>query len=269
MPQPQRSTSSAIPLSNRFDALSFDTESQPEETSISSSPPVPLPPCPPPRRKAASNPSPKQKPSNPSTKNGNVNPRPTGTGTPRPQERRPRVVIMGDSISKRIDSKRLLRNADVVNLSQSGRRIEQVHDDITNNRATISDADSLIIHVATNNLQRDNLEQIGLKLKRLSTTIKTHTKDTCEVAISSVINRKDNHAHKVRPVNEIIHDICDDNRWTYINNKSITNLCRDNLHPDDRGLSFLARNFQDFLRCVHPHLFPRTIYPKWVTALMT
>ena len=93
---------------------------------------------------------------------------------------------------------------------------------IINNRATIFEEDSLTIHVPINNLQRDNIEQVGLKLKRLSTTIKTHTKDTLEVAIPSIINRKDNHTLKVMQINEIICKICNDNRWTYINNKIIS-----------------------------------------------
>ena len=184
-------------------------------------------------------------------------------------KRRPKVIIMGDSISKRIHGNRLLRNAEVSNLSESGRGIEQISEDITRHRSPISKADSLIIHVSTNNLQRDNLDQVKSKLRKLQDTIKSHVSPKCEVAMSSVISRKDEHAPKVGPVNDVINKMCNDNRWTYIDNSSVKDLSGDKLHPTSRGISYLARNFQDFLRCVHPYLFPRTIYPEWVTALMT
>jgi hypothetical protein len=179
------------------------------------------------------------------------------------------ALLLWVTLSKRIDSSRLLRNANVTNLSESGRRIEGVTEDVIMHRVTISQADSLIVHVATNNLQRDNLHQIKTKLTDLQDNIKNHVGSKCEVALSSVICRRDSQAPKVGQVNDILSRICTNNKWTFINNQSITDLCPDDIHPDDKGLSFLARNFQDFLRCVHPHLFPRTIYPKWVTALIT
>ena len=78
---------------------------------------------------------------------------------------------------------------------------------------------------------------------------------SCEVAISSIIKRKDELAAKVDSANQIIRSICDKNNWTYIDNHAVTQLKADKLHPNDKGVSFLARNFQDFLRCVHPALF--------------
>ena len=68
---------------------------------------------------------------------------------------------------KAYDGNRLLRNADLSNLSESGRRIEQISEDITRHRSPISKADCLIIHVSTNNLQRDNFDQVkGCRMGR-------------------------------------------------------------------------------------------------------
>lgn len=170
---------------------------------------------------------------------------------------RTHVVILGDSISKRIDGQRLSRSAQVKNLSVGGRRVEQVCSDVVKHKDIIAEADSLIFHVGTNNLERDSVEEVKSKYSKLAEVVKAHAQRGCEVAVSSVIKRKDNPAlsSKVDHVNKVLSDICDNNKWTFINNDAIRDLSRDNLHPNDRGLSFLARNFQDFLRCAHPHLF--------------
>ena len=134
------------------------------------------------------------------------------------------------------------------NLSESGRRIEQISEDITRHRSPISKADSLIIHVSSNNLQRDSLVQVKSKLRKLQDTIRSHVSPKREVAMSSVISRKDEHAPKVGPVNDVINKMCIENRWTYIDNSSVKDLSGDKLHPTSRGISFLARNFQDLLK---------------------
>ena len=79
--------------------------------------------------------------------------------------RKPRVILFGDSISKRIIGQRLLRNAEITNHSKSGRKIEQVHDDIK--KTDLSNANSLITHVGTNNLENDTVEQIEEKFLHL------------------------------------------------------------------------------------------------------
>ena len=90
------------------------------------------------------------------------------------------------------------------------------------------------------------------------------------LAFSSLNHRKDSHDSKVDTVNNAISQICDENGWTFIDNAAIKkDKLADDVHPNARGMSFLAQNYQDFLRCIHPNLFPRTIYPKWVTCLMT
>ncbi|XP_072045732.1 uncharacterized protein [Amphiura filiformis] len=166
----------------------------------------------------------------------------------------PCVVILGDSISKRIDGNRLSRSAQVNNKSEGGRRIEQVCKDVDSHSQLISTADSVIVHVGTNNLKSDSLDVIQNKFVKLSDKLKVLVDSKCEVALSSIIPRTE-FAAKVDAVNEIIYNICEDNKWSYIDNAAVTDLGRDKLHPDKKGLSFLARNYQDFLRCAHPHLF--------------
>ena len=60
------------------------------------------------------------------------------------KQSRPEVYLFGDSISKRINGHRLSVNADVVNHSEGGRRLEQVCEDVE--KTEISNADSVIAH---------------------------------------------------------------------------------------------------------------------------
>ena len=182
----------------------------------------------------------------------------------------PSVVILGDSIANRIDGKRLSRNANITNLSVGGRRIDQVCQDVESNKSVISNANSVIVHIGTNNLRHDSVDRIKDKMYRLKGSLEMCTSSQCEIALSSIILRRDVYDSKVQEVNMIITQICQETGWTFIDNKAITrDLLVDNVHPGPRGMSFLARNMQDFLRCVFPHLFRRTIYPEWLRNLMT
>ena len=224
--------------SNRFAVLSDeDSESSPLSSTDSSPPP-------------------------PDAPNHNRTRKPTPAAAPPhnpPSAKRskPQVVILGDS--ERIDGQHLSRSAQVMNFSVGGRKVEQVCDDVIKHKAHIAEADSLIFHVGTNDLERDNVGELNAKIHKLCKMIKAHAPRQCEVALSSVVNRRDNPslASKVKQVNQILSNVCDTNRWTYIDNDAVRDLTRDNLHPNDKGLSFLARNFQDFVRCAHPSLFRR------------
>jgi hypothetical protein len=221
-------------------------------------------------------------------------PKPTCTPTSKPtskSKKQPKVLLFGDSISKRIDGKRLSRNADIKNNSESGRRIEQVRDDII--KYDCIDADSLIVHVGTNNLVHDSSDIINNKLQDLCQHIKSNTTTSCSVAISSIIHRggKPELKPKIDNANTFMEDVCKKNDWYFIDNSAVTDLCPDRLHPNQRGISFLATNFQAFLKEAHPSLFqqgrkrtfqrreiPRSVThlrpllanaPLWVTALMS
>ena len=107
------------------------------------------------------------------------------------------------------------------------------------------------------------MDNVQGKLRRLRDTVRARATSNCEVAFSSLIRRKDSQDSKVDTVNNAISQICDENGWTFIDNAAIKkDMLADDVHPNSKGMSFLARNYQDFLRCVHPNLFPRTIYPK-------
>ena len=171
--------------------------------------------------------------------------------------RRPKVFILGDSISKRIDGQKLSRGSDIVNKSVGGRTIQRVCDDI---RTTdFSDADSAIFHVGTNNLQKDSTSVANDNLYKMSNLIVSSVPNSCKVALSSIIKRTDKPelAQKVSSLNHTLENLCTQNNWTYINNDSVVDLA-DGLHPNDRGMSFLATNFQGFLKVAHPFLFQQS-----------
>jgi hypothetical protein len=114
------------------------------------------------------------------------------------------------------------------------------------------------MHVGTNNLVQDSADTISQKLEDTCDHLKQKVPEGCEVALSSIVIRNDRpdlHS-KLDEVNKKMEDLCTRNNWTYIDNKAVKNLNElDKLHPDTKGMSFLARNFQDFLRCAHPSIF--------------
>ena len=101
------------------------------------------------------------------------------------------------------------------------------------------------------------MKQCRARLNEMCATLKTKIPEGCEVALSSIVTRNDKAEldSKLNSANKLIQDICSRNKWTYIENKAVRSLSKDKLHPDSKGMSFLARNFQDFLRCAHPSIF--------------
>ena len=171
------------------------------------------------------------------------------------QKSRPRVMLFVDSIGKRIDSQRLSRRADVKNLCVGGRKIESVSQDIK--ESNLANVDTVITHVGTNNLVTDSVDSIMRKFDNMSDTLKQKVPEGCEIAVSSIIVRNDRpdlHS-KLDTVNKRIEELCVRNKWTFIDNKAVRDLHKDNLHPNDKGMSYLARNLQAFLRCAHPLIF--------------
>ena len=171
------------------------------------------------------------------------------------KSRCPKLVLFGDSIGRRINPQRLSRNADIKNLCVGGRKIERVSQDIKD--SDLSNVDSVITHVGTNNLVTDSEDTLTQKLEDMCNHLKRKVPEGCEVALSSIVMRNDKPglSSKLNKVNRKMEDICVRNNWTYIDNAAVTSLHKDKLHPDEKGMSFLARNFQDFLRCAHPSIF--------------
>ncbi len=173
----------------------------------------------------------------------------------KPSSTKPKVLLFGDSIGRRIDSQRLSRGAEVTNHCKSGQKIEDVHHDIKSK--DLSNTESLILHVGTNNLELDSSDQIKDKYTNLFKEVKSKVPDTCKIGISSIILRRDKPYlnEKCEAANQTLQELCDIHKWSFIDNCAIKDLHRDRLHPNTRGMSFLAKNFQDFLRSAHPSLF--------------
>ena len=75
-----------------------------------------------------------------------------------------------------------------MNHSRGGKRIEQVCEDVSNqHQSIVANASSLIIHVGTNNLKSDSVDEIKYKVQKLADTVKAHTSNACEIALSSII----------------------------------------------------------------------------------
>lgn len=55
----------------------------------------------------------------------------------------------------------------------------------------------------------------------LTDILETHASDGCEIALSSIILRRDVYDSKVQQVNMIIAEICNETGWSFIDNKAI------------------------------------------------
>ena len=59
-------------------------------------------------------------------------------------------------------------------------------------RDDIAEADSLILHVGTNNLEKESIGEISTKGRKLCDTVKARTPRQCEVALSPLKMHMDN-----------------------------------------------------------------------------
>ena len=100
-----------------------------------------------------------------------------------------------------------------------------------------------LIHTGTRNLRRDSATTIIARFERLEANIRH--KKLNNIAISSVVYRNDDRSReKTTIVNNYIRIICERNKWCFIDNGNIDNLClwKDGVHLNDVGKYRLAHN---------------------------
>ena len=103
--------------------------------------------------------------------------------------------------------------------------------------------DRVIIHVGTNNVQSDSIEEITNKFISLANNLSQTYKN---VTFSSIIRRKDKPYlnDKIDVVNKKLYDICVSAGVEYIDNTNIvfSNLSRDGLHLNRSGQGKVTAN---------------------------
>lgn len=100
-----------------------------------------------------------------------------------------------------------------------------------------------IIHAGTNNIPRDEPEDIASKTAKLGEYIERTS--NAKVIISSIIIRSDDLLNsKIEATNSLLHKLCTTRKWRFIqhNNISKTDLNASGLHLSASGTSLLAKN---------------------------
>ena len=152
------------------------------------------------------------------------------------------MIIIGDSIIKQVDQRKMSSNKTVKVISFPGATIEDMTD---YSRPLLRNSpSSLIIHVGTNNLKNDDAYTVKNKLLGLKDSIEEQYPNT-EVMLSTLTKRTDDLIleQKVNKVNSFLLG----SGLNVVNNNNISyfHLNRSKLHLKYAGTALIAKNFID------------------------
>ena len=133
------------------------------------------------------------------------------------------VLIIGDSMIKHIDPKKLSKKV-VQKRSFPGKKIEEIHNEIDN---IYMDAEisHVIIHAGTNNLPSESVDSCVSKIQKLA--LKSRRKfHNSKIGISSLTHREDiNISAKLTALNRKLKEMANSNGFVYIDNSHIDETC--------------------------------------------
>ena len=157
------------------------------------------------------------------------------------------IVLVGDSMVKNINPRKLSRKR-VSKFTFPGKRAEEIAYEVKN--ISIHDQPThVIIHAGTNNLPTDTSEQCIKNIKGLCISVKQRFPNA-KLGISSIISRKDIDVSGItRQVNNQMKHICDESGYTFIDNSIIdeSGLNNSKLHLSPKGSALLATRFIKFI----------------------
>ena len=167
------------------------------------------------------------------------------------QRSQPRIVILGDSMLKHLDTKRMqngLKKGKVTIKTFPGAGIEQMkHYAVP---TLITKPKTLIFHVGTNDLHNKTPEDLISAMNDLGETIHRQNNDL-ELIWSEIITGTDdpNLAEKENVVNAELAKLCADKGWGLIKHNNIKGSLLNNsgLHLNKHGTTTLAKNIKQFL----------------------
>ena len=158
------------------------------------------------------------------------------------------VVILGDSIVKFVDGRKVSRSSDV-NVSVhsfSGSRVEDMKDYIQ--PSLKKKPDEIILHVGTNNLSSDEPLELANNISSLAKLVQ---ESSIKVSLSSITTRdkrknEPDLKHKISSVNNHLKELARSNGYGFINNDNIDSNClnRSLLHLNSEGTRKLSDNFK-------------------------
>ena len=165
-------------------------------------------------------------------------------------EKRKEVFIVGDSILKNLQGRKISRSAKVKVSSFPGCTTMDMRDHIK--PILRRNPDAIVMHVGTNSLRSSaSVRDCAEEIVNLATMISNES--SADLAISGIIPRSDDEvlAVKVSGVNKILKTFCSQNGWGFVDHSNISpehDLNRSGLHLNTKGTARLATNFINYLR---------------------
>ncbi|KAI8513693.1 hypothetical protein Bbelb_080170 [Branchiostoma belcheri] len=161
-----------------------------------------------------------------------------------------KTAIIGDSMIKHLQSKKMSRTRDVKCFTHRGVRIEQ----LTQSALTITQKENpsnVVIHAGTNN-NNDTVELVINKAQHLASTLQRS--GVPNIAFSGLIPRTNGDTLWTYRVNEGISRMCSGNGWHFIDNNNIEprHICQDGVHLNRHGTIQLAKNLISYIRQGRP-----------------
>ena len=166
------------------------------------------------------------------------------------------VLIIGDSMIKRLQPRKLSRRKRVICHTMRGAKIEDIAWN-AKHMSTKYNVSDIILHVGTNNTS-DSAETIASKITSLGESLKPK-----KVTISSIIHRIKQtvlQRKKVDDANDLLKSIAQRNGWDFIDNTNITldHLVSDGVHLNTIGVRLLATNIIQHIGGSSAKASPRT-----------
>jgi lysophospholipase L1-like esterase len=161
------------------------------------------------------------------------------------------VLVIGDSMVKHIDGNKIGRAArgKTISHSYSGATVNQLANKFDENHAEKEQYNTIILHVGTNDLVREEPKKVAADMENLINKAKAHTN---KLAVSGVIKRYDGKVnnHKIDQYNKLANDLCSKHKITFINNSCIGKslLNRSNLDLNRDGDKALGSSFCTYLK---------------------
>ena len=157
------------------------------------------------------------------------------------------VALVGDSMTKPINGRKLSKSIRVTSHSFPGATLEDLADYVK--PVLKRKPDHVIIHAGTNNLRNDSPRQIKEKMSKVIDGIKQED-PTVGITISSVINWTDKPLNnKILQVNQLLEEYCNANNFDFIMNNNINSnsLNAGGLHLNPKGIQTLAANLRNYI----------------------
>ena len=164
--------------------------------------------------------------------------------------KRKEVFIVGDSILRNLQGRKISRSAKVKVSSFPGCTTMDMRDHIK--PILRRNPDAIVMHVGTNSLRSTaSVRDCAEEIVNLATMISNES--SADLAISGITPRSDDEvlAVKVSGVNKILKTFCNQNGWGYVDHSNISpeqDLNRSGLHLNTKGTARLATNFINYLR---------------------